>query len=757
MPFGKNLPTEALKGKFISRSTLENLVRFLVDPALTRQGLDQWLEDEAGSAVLEGGAGKWHVPESPPFFVGQKELIATIGEALKAGKIPVLTGFGGMGKTALAQHYAHSRRSDFHDGFFFLADTPQQLWNEVLDRAEIRLPADAPTEERKRLALEQLRTIAADPNNLVILDNLDGMLPAHEGELREVIAILKSAKVIATIRPNRSVSWGEVIPVDSLSDQEGALLFFRLCRRKADAAWADTPENERESCLAVSRLLGGMPLALEQAGRLAAEQGLSPAIMLEQLRKQRSLVAAVLQKQPEEHRQEPLWLTVSLALEGLTEAQRELMFVLSWLDPDHLDERFFTKWGMKLPAVLDEHRGDWFAFTGPLIERALVSRVEEVDPMSVDRNPRTRLVVHRAVQEVIRALDDPRWLEGCEVGNWAALTSLEQARYREGESHVRVGLGDERLAQIGVPLFSALLNNLAQLLQATSRLSEAEPLMRRVIEILELSLGPDHPNVATSLNNLALLLQDTNRLREAEPLMRRALAIDEQSFGPDHPNVAIRLNNLAQLLKATNRLSEAVPLMRRALAIDEQSLGPDHPEVATDLNNLAQLLQDTNRLSEAEPLMRRALEVFERSLGPDHPNVATSVNNLASLLWATNRLSEAEPLMRRVIEIFERSLGPDHPNVATSLNNLASLLQATNRLGEAEPLMRRMVAIFARFNLGTGHQHPHFWAAVGNYEALLTEMGKSEEECGREIVNTLVEAGYTPEQLRNLFESQQVQ
>ena len=40
------------------------------------------------------------------------------------------------------------------------------------------------------------------------------------------------------------------------------------------------------------------------------------------------------------------------------------------------------------------------------------------------------------------------------------------------------------------------------------------------------------------LNNLAQLLQVTNRLAEAEPLYRRALAIDEKSFGPDHPNVA---------------------------------------------------------------------------------------------------------------------------------------------------------------------------------------------------------------------------
>jgi tetratricopeptide (TPR) repeat protein len=73
------------------------------------------------------------------------------------------------------------------------------------------------------------------------------------------------------------------------------------------------------------------------------------------------------------------------------------------------------------------------------------------------------------------------------------------------------------------------------------------------------------------------LLQATNRLAEAEPLMRRALAIDEKSYGPDHPNVAIRLNNLASMLQATNRLAEAEPLMRRALEIDEKSYGSDHP------------------------------------------------------------------------------------------------------------------------------------------------------------------------------------
>ena len=56
-----------------------------------------------------------------------------------------------------------------------------------------------------------------------------------------------------------------------------------------------------------------------------------------------------------------------------------------------------------------------------------------------------------------------------------------------------------------------------------------------------------HPKVAICINNLAALLQATNRLAEAEPLMRRALAIDEKSFGAEHPHVAT-MGNYAVLL-----------------------------------------------------------------------------------------------------------------------------------------------------------------------------------------------------------------
>ena len=83
--------------------------------------------------------------------------------------------------------------------------------------------------------------------------------------------------------------------------------------------------------------------------------------------------------------------------------------------------------------------------------------------------------------------------------------------------------------------------------------------MRRALAIDEASYGPDHPNVAIRLNNLAQLLQATNRLGEAEPLSRRHLEIFLQftlKTGHEHPHLRAAINNYPGLLAAMGR-SEA--------------------------------------------------------------------------------------------------------------------------------------------------------------------------------------------------------
>ena len=303
----------------------------------------------------------------------------------------------------------------------------------------------------------------------------------------------------------------------------------------------------------------------------------------------------------------------------------------------------------------------------------------------------------------------------------------ELARWKDSEDQLRPALAEATVIN-NPKLLASATNDLALLLRDTNRIEEAEPLLRRVLEMDETALGGQHPIVAIRLNNLALLLRDTNRIEEAEPLLRRALQIDEAVLGDQHPTVAKNLNNLGMLLCDTSRVEEAEPLLRRALQIDEAAFGDQHTTVAIDLNNLAMLLCNTDRNDEAEPLMQRALEIDEAAFGSQHPTVAIDLNNLAVLLGDTNRIEEAEPLLRRALEIDEAAFGGQHPAVARCLNNLGMLLGETNRIKEAEPLLRRALDILDSFRVQTGHEHPAYQSVNVNYQALQTAVGSEDSD-----------------------------
>ena len=284
-------------------------------------------------------------------------------------------------------------------------------------------------------------------------------------------------------------------------------------------------------------------------------------------------------------------------------------------------------------------------------------------------------------------------LQLAEFLNRAGNLLYQLGRYNEVEPFYRRALAITEKKAYSEVLHLTSISNVALLLHETNRLSEAEDLMRFVIQLAEKSIGTKHTYFSTLLNNLAQLLFDNHQFVEAEQLMRQVLEIDQKNYGFEHPNTAIRNNNIAQLLQATGRFQEAEMLMRSALMIDEKFYGIDHPNVASDLNNLASLMKITNRLSEAEPLFRRALAIDESCFGAEHPHVARDLNNLAVLLQDKQHYAQAETLLRRALAIDESAFGSNHPLIANRLNNLAILLNETGRSLEAEPIMRRALEI----------------------------------------------------------------
>ena len=118
-------------------------------------------------------------------------------------------------------------------------------------------------------------------------------------------------------------------------------------------------------------------------------------------------------------------------------------------------------------------------------------------------------------------------------------------------------------------------------------------------------MGPDHPDTATSLNNLASLYQSQGHYKEAEPLLKRALEITEKALGPDHPDTAKRLNNLATDYAMRQRYLQAESLFKKALGVLQRSLGVEHPDVVLLARNYADVLQKLGRGHEAHKLRKR--------------------------------------------------------------------------------------------------------------------------------------------------------
>jgi len=577
------------------------------------------------------------LPPYNAYFTGREAVLEALRDALEKRNTVGLTqpqaisGFGGVGKTETAKAYAYRHREDYAAILWVRAESAETLVPDYAVAARVLGLPEADGQDTMAAVGAMKRWLDKHGNWLLVFDNVDDL-----EVVRSYWPAQGTGHVLVTSRKPRLDALGvrQPVPLDVMLESEA--LEFLLERTGREGLEAASAEGRAAAQLVEE--LGRLPLAIEQAGAYIA---VTEASFADYLEAYANAPIDVLEKARVAATDYPETVATTWAM-NVSEVEREspasadALRFSAFLAPEEIPEELLVRGAARLGPALAEALGD--ADDHPLEVGELLEPLARYSLITRNRETRT-YNVHRLVQEVVKAAMDDAARRAWEERTLGALDAAYPAPEFENwpmcerlTSHVAAAF--ESSNRVRTPEAARLLNNAGSYLYHRARYAEAEPLMRRALDIDQQAFGPDHPNVAIRLNNLALLLEDTNRRDEAEPLMRRALEIDEESFGPDHPNVATDLNNLAQLLQATNRRDEAEPLMRRALEIDEESLGPDHPNVARDLNNLAALLEATNRLDEAEPLMRRALAIFEQSLGEDHPKTQAARKNLEGLLGA---------------------------------------------------------------------------------------------------------------------------
>src|SRR5712692_764932 len=250
---GTHLPKE--------RALVLELAKHLHIDSLKR---DQLLE----AALLDPLGTLWTILfQRNPFFTGREGILSYLEKALSNHKTVTLMqpralkGLGGIGKTHTAIEYAYRHRDEYQAILWAPATTSSILQTSLVSIATI-LNLPQKNEPNQDVIVKAVKEWLMNHSSwLLILDNVE--------ELESVGSLYPWAHSGHVIITTRSQSVGGIalsITLEKMEPEEGALFLLRratLIGPKEGKEQAQGTDYEKAKEL--SKVLGGLPLALDQA------------------------------------------------------------------------------------------------------------------------------------------------------------------------------------------------------------------------------------------------------------------------------------------------------------------------------------------------------------------------------------------------------------------------------------------------------------------------------------------------------------
>lgn len=244
---------------------------------------------------------------------------------------------------------------------------------------------------------------------------------------------------------------------------------------------------------------------------------------------------------------------------------------------------------------------------------------------------------------------------------------------------------------------------LGWILHEKGETAQGRDLLRQAVATMRAVVPLNEPALARALNDLGVTEEALGEYDDAEALYDEALERRRRLYGARHRAVAVTASNLSVIRYRRADYTGAVQLGEEALHAMRAAVGPDHQRSLLIQSNLAAMKMAMWDVDGAEAEYRDLVERQVRLRGPEDLQTLRFRSNLGAAVESQQRWAESEAIFTGVLEAQVRRLGPDHPQVAATRVRVARALDRQDRTREALPLLDEALATLRE---AVGDEHP---------------------------------------------------
>lgn len=659
-------------------------------------------------------------------FTGRENLLSDLQGCLEQYGIAVLTGMGGIGKSALAMEFAIRNRSRYPSVQIVSSEFQNKFESVVL---AIRFDGlkdenEAPQEryQRRLKLLQQL-----NEQTLIIIDNAD--LAWKDIQQFYHSQLTMKFHLIITSRLNDGFRKSFCLPVTALSHDEQRKLFLDHC--------GEVPKNPESLILnEILHYIEGHTLLIELIAKTMYYESASFSEMLEWLHDKNT-----------DHRfmENGEFKSVKKVIHNvlfrskLDEEQQNLLFQLTFLPVDGISRKLFLRRLCRNADSLNllESRS-WVIREDARIRIHPVIRDTVRDSMPIDWKTYSEFLrlLQTAMEQPFESPDEDDQISLCQLARgigeslvgsliplelWDCLYTIagyckascqyqtalllyellcpveENSDDRDNriELHLEIGRLYQRLADYNKAIAhyqkalemtlqdddqrGSCYNSLAVIYRKNAEYEKALEYFKAALRCYT------RDNlIATAKNDLGVVYMNLGS-RKADPeeskadyqqakecyedslILREKLGADPRDLAFSHHNIGSALYRLGLYEQALEEHTKALNLRR-----DNHLQKPD---IAASLNWIGNDLMGLGKMPEAKDRLDESLNIRKQILGERHPDLAWTFISLSQWYEKMGDLSRAIQLAQETYDIRNEQLRPDHPytiEARARLNNLTN-------------------------------------------------------------------------------------